>query len=186
MTRSLTANASAQTTAAVLRPHLFFEGEFSGSTLRMWTGFGPITWNGQTWEGVGNLVGVTAIEESNEVRARGVRVALAGVPSSMVSLALGNVRQNMPGRIWLGFLDSAGAVVADPFLAFEGRCDVAAVEDGPETATVTVSYEDELIDLERSRERRFTHEDQQIDYAGDLGFAFVTAIQDAEIVWGRS
>jgi hypothetical protein len=75
--------------------------------------------------------------------------------------------------------------VADPVLQFEGRLDVPAIEDGEDTATIAISYESELIDLERARERRYTPEDQAIDYPGDLGFAYVAALQDAQITWGR-
>ena len=35
-------------------------------------------------------------------------------------------------------------------------------------------------------DRRYTDEDQQMDYPGDLGFQFVNGIQEAQIYWGRS
>ena len=46
--------------------------------MRLWTGVGTISWDGQTWIGAGNILGLTAIEETVEVRAiRGdTRVAL--------------------------------------------------------------------------------------------------------------
>ena len=42
-----------------------------------------------------------------------------------------------------------------------------------------------LIDLNRSRVRRYTNEDQQIDYPTDVGFEYVQSLQDFEIKWGR-
>jgi len=79
-----------------------------------------------------------------------------------------------------------GALVADPAIAFAGRLDVPEIDDNGQTATITISYESRLVDLERPRERRYTHEDQQIDYSGDLGFEYVAAIQEWNGVWGRS
>ena len=38
--------------------------------------------------------------------------------------------------------------------------------------------------LKRSRERRYTHDDQQIDFPGDLGFEFVPKLQELNLVWG--
>jgi hypothetical protein len=32
--------------------------------------------------------------------------------------------------------------------------------------------------------RRYTQEDQQRDYPGDLGFQFVNSIQESQIFWG--
>jgi hypothetical protein len=42
-----------------------------------------------------------------------------------------------------------------------------------------------LIDLTVPRTWRYTHESQQALFSGDLGFEYVTAIQDREITWGR-
>ena len=41
-----------------------------------------------------------------------------------------------------------------------------------------------LIDLDRSRARRFTSEDQKIDYPDDKGLEMVASLQDTVIIWG--
>lgn len=76
-----------------------------------------------------------------------------------------------------------GAVVADPFLAFEGRTDVPDIAKDGERCTVSIHYESRLIALERPRERRITHEDQQIDYPGDRGREYIAGLQDKVLVW---
>ncbi len=38
--------------------------------------------------------------------------------------------------------------------------------------------------MDKARVRRFTDNDQRIDYPNDDGFSFVTKIQDREINWG--
>ena len=53
------------------------------------------------------------------------------------------------------------------------------------TATITLNCESRLIQLERPKNRRYTHEDQQERLTGDLGFEFVTDLQDKEIIWGK-
>jgi len=183
MARNLTAGLQAETLAAQLSPILFLEFETAAGTSRAWTGFGTISWNGQSWIGLGHLLGVSAIEETGDVVANGVSISLSGVPAELVSIALTHVRQGKPVRIWLGALDAAGAVIADPYLMFQGRFDTAAIQEGADTAAIIVQAESRLIDLERPRTRRYTPEDQAIDYPGDLGLAFVSAIQDAAIIW---
>lgn len=49
---------------------------------------------------------------------------------------------------------------------------------------IELMYEDRLVDLERPRERRYTHEDQQIRLVGDKGFDQVPELQDAQDTWG--
>lgn len=184
MARDLTASVITQLQAASVEVGVLFEGEFASGWVRLWSGVGTLSWDGKSWSGVGTLLGISGIDETNEIRASGLTVSLSGVPSDLLSAALGDARSGKTGRVYLAFF-SGGSIVADPILQFEGRLDVPAIEDGPDTATISISYESELIDLERARERRYTPEDQAIDYPGDLGFAYVAALQDAQITWGR-
>ena len=39
--------------------------------------------------------------------------------------------------------------------------------------------------IERARVRRYTHEDHQIDYPGDLFFQFVGSLSDKVLTWGK-
>lgn len=184
MARDLTASVITQLQAASVEVGVLFEGEFASGWVRLWSGVGTLSWDGKSWSGVGTLLGISGIDETNEIRASGLTVSLSGVPSDLLSAALGDARSGKTGRVYLAFF-SSGSIVADPILQFEGRLDVPAIEDGPDTATISISYESELIDLERARERRYTPEDQAIDFPGDLGFAYVAALQDAQITWGR-
>lgn len=184
MARDLTAGVITQLQAASVEVGVLFEGEFASGWVRLWSGVGTLSWDSKSWSGVGTLLGISGIDETNEIRASGLTVSLSGVPSDLLSAALGDARSGKTGRVYLAFF-SGGSIVADPILQFEGRLDVPAIEDGPDTATISISYESELIDLERARERRYTPEDQAIDFPGDLGFDYVAALQDAQITWGR-
>ena len=184
MARDLTAGVITQLQAASVEVGVLFEGEFASGWVRLWSGVGTLSWDSRSWSGVGTLLGISGIDETNEIRASGLTVSLSGVPSDLLSAALGDARSGKTGRVYLAFF-SSGSIVADPILQFEGRLDVPAIEDGPDTATISISYESELIDLERARERRYTPEDQAIDFPGDLGFDYVAALQDAQITWGR-
>lgn len=186
MSRDLTASLLAQITAGSLKPVVFFEGEFSTGFIRVWSGIGDITWDAKTWSGVGYLGQISPITESSDIVARGVSVSLSGIPASLISAVYTEARQGKPGKIWLGALDDNNAVIADPFLSFSGRLDVPTDEDDGETAKISISYESRLVDLERPRERRYTTEDQAIDYGTDKGFEFVPGLQDAQFVWGRA
>lgn len=186
--RDLTAGVLAELTARAKHAALFFEGAFGDGSppdyVRVWSGARTIEWDGKSWLGVGNLGGVSPITENGDVRATGVAVSLSGIPSGLIATALGEARQGLEGTIWLALLDADGAVIADPEVAFRGRLDVPEITEGGDTATITISYESRLRDLERPRERRYTQEDQNIDYSGDLGFEYVPSIQEWNGKWG--
>jgi hypothetical protein len=185
MTRDITAAFAEALADQHLRPVIFFEGEFATGWVRLWSGLGEISWNGESWSGAGALLGLGSIDESGEVVAGGTAVSLSGVPVDLVQMAIEEARQGLPGRIWLGLLAEDGSIIADPVQAFTGRLDVPEIKDDADTCTITISYESRLIDLTVARTWRYTHESQQALYPGDLGFEYVTAIQDREITWGR-
>lgn len=167
----------------------FMEGRFTGGQVNFWSGAGQISWNGKTWTGVGNFGSVSQIEETSDVKAVGVTLGLNGVPGALLSLVLQSIRQGDQVDLWQLAADlSTGAIIGDPVddLIFSGRADVPAVNDDPAAPTIGLALENRLIDLERARERRYTPEDQHIDYSGDKGFDYVASLQSEDIVWGRS
>jgi hypothetical protein len=182
VSRDLTSGMQTAVAASVVRPVVFIEGEFESGTLRLWSGVGVISWNSQTWTGAGNLLSISKIDETADLRAAGITIGLAGMPTN-ISLVLSQARRNKAVRVWFGAMDAAGAVLADPYLAFEGRLDVPTIDDSGDTCTINIAYEGELIDLERPRVRRYTHEDQQLRAPGDRFFEYVPAIQNQALEW---
>ena len=134
--------------------------------------------------GVGNLASIAAIVETADLEANGIQLSLSGVPSDVLAESLSQCRQGMPVRLWLGFLDSSGAVIQSPINAFIGRMDTVSVDEGADTAVITMTAESRLIDLNRPRIRRYTDDDQQRTSPGDLGFQYVPMVQDWNGSWG--
>lgn len=186
MTRDLTAGMQAEVVKPVLQPRFFFEAQFDSGTLRLWTGIGPITWNGEEWTGAGGLVGISELTESQELKAVGFTVTLSGISSSIISIALAEDYQGRPCNVWVGAMNDQGQIIADPHKVSGGRMDVMEIDDAGETCSVAVQVEGRLIDLERAREHRYEHEDQIALYSGDLFFEYGPSIQEKPIIWGRS
>lgn len=168
-----------------LSPFLAVDLSFDGGNFVAWTGYGNITFGGTTYIGGGDFLNVSQISETADIQANGINVTLSGIPSDLISSALNETYQGRSAKLYLGVLDANGAVVADPYLIFSGRMDTMGIEDTGDTANISLTAESRLIDLERSRERRYTSEDQKIDYPNDKGLEFIADLQDKEIVWGR-
>ncbi len=185
MSRGLSSANAGQTEAVVAHPAAFFHGAFPSGDVRIWTGIGTLKWGGHDWIGAGALIKVSGIEETSGVEASGVAVTLTGVPVELVSLAIREARQNSLGTILLGFVNDDGGLVADPEPVFTGLLDVPQIEDGAETCAITLSYENQMIDLQRAREWRYTDESQKVLHPGDRAFEYVAGIQDKKITWGQ-
>lgn len=186
MARTLTAAFATAAAAALVRPVLLLQVTFPTDTLRLWTGIGSLSYGGNTYTGAGNLISVSPIEETNEIRAAGVQISLSGIPSGTIATALGTMDSGQSGSLHFGLMNASNALIADPVLAFSGRLDTALIEESGDTCTVLVTFESRLIDLERPRERRYTDEDQQAEYAGDLGFQYIAGLQDRVLKWGTA
>lgn len=185
MARGITSALNTEFTASALQPFLAVRLDFLGGTFLTWTGLKDITIDGESYIGSGEILGFSPISETGEVQANGVVISLNGIDSDLVSAALTDTYQGRSAKVYLGAMDSSGDVVADPYLLFSGRMDTMAIDDDGEQATVKITCESRLIDLNRNRVRRFTNEDQQLEFPGDVGLEFVSSLQDKSIRWGR-
>lgn len=186
MSRNLTAAVISAMQSAQVTPVIFVQAAFASGTIYVWSGIGTITWNSQAWVGVGKLGKISPIQETTRNQAKGVTLELSGIPSDILTDVLTEVRPQYQCFIWVGYLDAIGNVIANPETRFAGRMDVVRLTEGGSTATIQINVESKLIDLNRARERHYTHQDQQIDYPGDNGFIYVNGIQELAILWGSS
>jgi hypothetical protein len=159
------------------------ELEFDSGAVRLWNGYHDATIDGDEYTGAGSFMSVGTIEESGEVSAKGTTIALSGIDASLISLALQENYQNRSARVIIGTVDNG---VFTDYTLFRGRMDVMAIEESGETASIRVTAENNLIDLERPRSSRYTSEDQKTYYPGDLGLDYVADLQDKQINWGKT
>jgi hypothetical protein len=160
------------------------ELDFSGGYVRAWSGLGDLTTMSRTFTGLGDLAGISAIEETGEISPRNLTVGLSGVPSAIIATVLGENYRGRAGRVWMGFFNSAWALLADPDLVFAGRMDTCTIQDDGPTCSVSVNLESRLVDLRRPRTRRYSHEDLTARYSGDNGLQFVARLSERPIYFG--
>ena len=156
------------------------EGGYSGeNAIRLWTGFGDKTVNVETYTGSGNLLGISGLEEANDLSAKNITLTLTGIASSIVSLALSEPYQRRLCRVYFGTDDTTAIEV------FSGFMNTMSIEDSGETSTITLTVESKLVRLEKASNRRYTHENHVSRHAGDTFFSYVADLQDRDVVWGR-
>jgi hypothetical protein len=189
----------------VVYPFFAVQFDFDSQPIRVWTGTGTLVYEGLSYTGTGNLLNVSSIEETSEMAVRGATLTMTGIPSELLSLALQEPYQGRTCTIYFGMFRK-GALLTESsvyllkedggkiFLEtqetgltqlFTGYMDEMNIDEGPEFATIEMKVENKLIDLERTRIRRFSSGYQKSVYPNDKGLDFVEALQDKEILWGR-
>ena len=137
------------------------------------------------WYGAGNLGSIGAIGETTEIKAVGMELALSGIPTEVLDIALQEDWQNRPAYVYLGILDSQGQIDGEPALIFFGKMDRMTMTEGRE-ASIVLSCESEMIDLERNRVRRYTPDDCRAEHPGDAFCDAVAALQEVDVHWGTA
>lgn len=168
-----------------LAPAIFLSATFNSGPVYLWTGYGPITWNGQTWLGIGSLGSIGMVDEGSTVEAKGIALQLSGFDPVALANVLGEFALGQPVRVYLGAF-SGGVLIASPVTAWSGRMDLPAIDINGQEAKITINCESRLVDLNTACGRRYTQEDQQRDFPGDLFFMFVNSIQNVTIYWGTA
>ena len=113
MSRSLSAEMLAVATADIVRPIYLVKAEFDSTppedrNLYLWSGFGDLTFNGKNYLGVGNLLSISAVDESTDLTATGASIVLSGIQSTLLAIARDEDYQGRPITIYLGALDDTG------------------------------------------------------------------------------
>lgn len=186
MARTIPAALLASTTAPQLAPFTATSMNFDSGSVRYWTGYGTITIDSNAYHGIGNLGSISAIEETEDLSARGITLQLSGIPSALVSLALTEDYQGRTASVMFGALDETTGAVIESITLFAGRMDVMTITDDGQNAIINFTVENKLVDFQRTRESRYTHEEQLRRYPGDNGLEYVTGLQDKTIYWGNS
>lgn len=186
MSRNLSSAMESAVEADLVRPIVLVTCAFDSGDLNLWNGIGDLTVNSVDYVGAGTLLNIGEIAESSELQANGITVTLSGITDPLLAKARDEDYQGRELTVKLGAMDAANAVITNPVTVFSGFMDTMVINDSSETATIQVNVENRLIEFERTRIRRYTAEDQKIDYPNDKGLEFVAEMAEKEIVWGRS
>lgn len=207
MSRDLSTAISSSLEDGVVYPFFAVELQFdSPNTLRLWTGYGTLVYEGVSYYGTGELLGISSVEETIEMAAKGATLTLSAVPSEVISLALQEPYQGRVCKIYFGMFSTDQLLQEDGISyillqdgskirleaqetglteVFTGYMNQMSIEEGSETSTIQLSVENKLVDLERPRVARYTSAYQKDKFNGDLGLDFVESLQDQKLTWGR-
>ena len=121
--------------------------------------------------------------QNTEITAENIRLTLSGIPSELIGDAINGVRLSGSATLWLAFLDANNNVIPDPLQMWQGETDVPTLTDGADTCALDLTVENSLLALNLASNRRYTTLDQQLDYPGDTGFDYLSAMQDLYLTY---
>ena len=189
MSRGLSSGMEIVALAQEVKPLILVEALFDSnaptSYIYLWNGIGDLAHDSKTYLGAGDLLSISSIEETVELRASGITLQLSGIGDPLLSKAKTEDYQGRELTVKLGAFSATNTIVTDPIIVFSGFMDTMTIQDDGTTGTIALTVENRLIEFEKARVRRFTDNDQRIDYPNDDGLEYVSQIQEKAIVWGN-
>lgn len=185
MARDLSAAVITALGQTVIRPAYLVDLDTTAGHVRAWSGIGSLFWGGSPaneFLGVGELGSISVIPETRDIRAEGIVIRLSGIPADMVSMALNEAQPGRDLLVYIAMFDADGAMFVDPYLSWSGMSDSVTMVEGAQTSTIEIAGENELARLQHGNETRYTHDDQQIRFPGDLGFEFQEQLNDGLLI----
>lgn len=184
MARTLPAALSTEFDSSELKPFHALELEFTDATVRFWSGYGDLTADGETWSGIGTIMGISETNETVLLGAHGMTFTLSGLDTTVIAAILNENYKLRPITLYIGCLDADNQPVSSLYQQFSGRMDTISITEDGTTATIGIQAESRLIDLNRPRVRKLTHQEQLNRY-GDRSLKQVAYIAEQKITFGQ-
>ena len=143
-----------------------------------------VSGSSQTYTSDGFLVGVGNVSETTEPIKNTFGLQFSGVDQSLTSIILSENIINDSVKIWQGLLN-ANALIADPYLLFEGSINNYSIEDDNNTTVIGLEITSQWGQFEKENGRTTSDTSQQRHFSGDKGFEF-SALTIRDIKWGRT
>lgn len=170
----------------------FAKLEFASETLYVHNGIGEYTFDSQTWQGLGDLASISAVEEGADISPYSINLSLSLLDATLAEQALEENYYMRPVTIYLGVLDENDDFVQEadpadtknPVVLWSGHMDKMSVSVGSDSGDlITMNCESHLALLQRSRNLMFTNTWQQSRYSGDKFFNLLPFIEGVKVSW---
>ena len=187
MTRTLSGAIDTAIQQDTIYAAYLLQFDFDSGTEYFWSGAGDLVWDGHTWTGAGDMGSISGFEEKTDLSGSTIEVSLSHVETSALADLVNEFDALDPkGRgfsLYMAFFTEAGAI-NDVHALTSGYIDGSAITAG-EDGALKILLSTEASRLDRSIFRVYSAQHQEALFAGDLGMAFVTDLDD-EIIWGHA
>lgn len=182
MPRSLHPDVLTALGQPVVRFIIYVRYEFDSGTIGLTNQLDDVVFDGFNYTGMGDLGDISELVENTAGDPSYFEANLSGVKSELLAAALNEKYTNRDCYVHIGLVDENGAVIGTPWLYFYGKITEMSCSYGA-NSSINVVASDELSDWERIKIERYTDQDQQARYPGDLGFSYVAQLSSKNLVW---
>jgi hypothetical protein len=184
MTRSLSASLISELETNKLNPvELVYLGISTGTYYT--DHYKNLTFDGNTYTASSLFLGSSEVQENADVAVNTLSLKFSGADTTIISLLLNNNYMNKPAKVYRGFLNDSQALIADPFLLFDGRISSFTLEENETTSSINIIIASHWADFEKTSGRRTAENSQKLYFPNDKGMEFASKTAQ-RIKWGSA
>ena len=163
-------------------PVILFE-LVTSTPIRLHSAIGNLTYNSNTYQGVGKFGGIDKVNESQFLQPEKVTLSLSGFPvpdgATLDDVEYKNKRVTLTMML---FNKETLQQLSTALPLFAGEADTLTIQYGKEVSySLTVS--NELAAWKEGSNQVWSDESQKVLYPGDKGLEFLTELEEKEITW---
>ena len=182
MTRSLSAGVIAEIATNKLNPvELVYLGISTGTYYT--DHYKNLSYDGNTYTASSLFLGSSEVQETVDVSVNTLSLKFSGADTTIIALLLNNNYMNKPAKVYRGFLNDSQALIADPFLLFDGRISNFSLEENATTSSINIIIASHWADFEKIQGRRTSENSQKLLFSTDKGMEFASQTSQ-KIKWG--
>ena len=188
MARGLSSSVKTELATGVIDPVLLVEIEFGTPVYLTNASFditSSVSGSSRTYQSNGHFKNITGVNETNKPTKNSLQLSLSGVDQTYISIALSENIINKEVYIYRGFLDTNNALIADPFLLYQGTIDTFEISEKGSDSNIIFKIVSHWADFDKTNGRKTNNTSQQRFFSSDVGMDFSSeTVQD--IKWGRA
>jgi hypothetical protein len=161
------------------------ELDWPSGTVRVHSGLGKVTYNGQSYIGIGNLGSIDSLTDTGEVGDTGISLTLSGVDAALVAAVVDDDAIESSGRVFFAVLDEHSRLHdANVCPLFAGTVKRVVVRQGNQPQ-ITVELVADAINRPRCGNWRWTDNSHRQRTDADDGFCkFIEKMAERPFYWG--
>jgi len=172
--RNIDANLKAGAESAEFLYVVFVKLAFPSGTVYLHNAVGTYSFGGNDYLGVGGFGEIDVLEDTLDLVSKPVSLTLSSIVPEIIDAIKADDVFGRDADIYLGALDKDYQIIGTPDNWISGTMETVQLVIGAEDA-VKVRIQSRASRLRLKNNKRYTLEDHQVDYPGDLFFEFLAA-----------
>ena len=181
--RTIDASLKAGAESAEFKYIILVKLAFDAGTVYIHNGVGTHVFAGNNYLGVGAFGSVSALEDSLDLKSKPVNLTLSSITPEIIDAIKSDDVFGRDADIYIGVLDNDGQLEGTPDNWFSGHMETVKLSLGKQDG-LQIRLQSRASRLKLRNNKRYTLEDHQADFPGDLFFEFLPFLQEAEVTWG--